>query len=62
MALYPGGVHAKVAFRYPKEFCDASMSRGFAEAVCAHFKADGIDLKEIPLLAEQRAFVQKFEY
>lgn len=43
------------------EFCDAGISREFPEAVQARYKVDSTDLKEIPSLAKQRAFVRNFD-
>lgn len=54
-------VHAKVATRFVEEFCDAGMSREFAKAIRARYKVDGIELKDIPSLAEQRAYVRNLD-
>lgn len=37
LMLYPVLAHAKVASCYVEEFCDASLSRGYAEAVRARY-------------------------
>lgn len=58
----PGVTQAKVAPCYVKEFCNAGISREFAEAaVCARYKANGTDLTETLSLAEQRTIVRNLD-
>lgn len=54
----PRVVYMKVALRYLKEICNVSKSREFPKAVWDCYKADETDIKKIPSLLEQRAFVQ----
>lgn len=54
-------MHAKVTYRYVEEFCDAGMSREYAEAGWAHYRADGTDMRDIKSMAEQRAFARNLD-
>lgn len=51
----------KVASCCAAKFRDAGMGREFAEAAWSHYKVDGTDLREIPSLAEQRAYVRSLD-
>lgn len=42
-------------------FCDAGISRKFAEAVWSPYTSNGVDLHEIAFLEEQRAFVRNLD-
>lgn len=52
-----GAVHLKVVPRYFEKFRESSVVRDFAEAVRDRFKTEGVDLKVILSIEEQRAFM-----
>lgn len=59
--VLPGTVRPRGVPRYVEEFRDSGMNLGFAEAVWNWFKTDGVDLKKVLSIEEQRAFERVVE-
>lgn len=53
----PGAVYPKIVPMYVEDYQDSGMKRYFADAVWKPFNTKGVDLRVIPSVKKQRAFV-----